>query len=152
MVRRHGWKLFIVIALAGLIPGVLLLFAPHVAPSIYGTFGHEVPAAVTDSEFFLLLSRWIGTVLVGGNLLTVFIASTALRRGERWAWWAMWYWPAMFASHLVMYEGSSRISQAVWLTLSVAVLVALRPTRDATSDAPRAPAAAGASSLIRPER
>ncbi len=146
MVRRHGWKLFIVIALAGLVPCVLLLFAPHVAPTVYGTFGHEVPAAVTDSEFFLLLSRWVGTVLVGGNLLTVFIASTALRRGERWAWWAMWYWPAMFASHLVMYEGSSRISQAVWLTLSVAVLVALRPGRDAVAG----PAAEPAGTRARP--
>lgn len=144
MVRRHGWKLFIVIALFGLVPGVLLLFAPHTAPSIYGTFGHDVPAAVTDSEFFLVLSRWIGSVLIGGNLLTVFIASTALRSGEPWAWWAMWYWPAMFASHLIIYEGSSRISQAVWLTLTVAVLAALRPGRDTASSAVVGAAGTGA--------
>lgn len=127
MVCRHGWKLFMIIAITGLIPAVVLWFAPQSAPTIMSTFGHEVPEAVAESAFFGFLSRWIATVLIGSNALTLFVAATALRRGERWAWYAMWYWPIMFASHLALYEGRGRISQAVWVVASVAVLVAIRP-------------------------
>lgn len=127
MVRRHGWKLFIVIALTGLVPAALVLVAPEQGVGIFALFGHEAPADVAETDFMLFVVRWIGTVLVGSNLLTIFIAATALRRGAPWAWYAMWYWPAMFATHLAIYDGGARISQAVWTTLTVVALVVLRP-------------------------
>ena len=32
-------------------------------------------------------------------VLTVAVAVTAYRRGERWAWWAFWVWPLFLVVH-----------------------------------------------------
>ena len=63
--------------------------------------------------------------LLGSNVLTIFIALTAYRRANKWAWWAFWYWPLMFASHFILYrEGTLRYVQVFLLILSVATLLA----------------------------
>lgn len=129
MVRRHGWMLFVVVAVAGLVPALILWFAPGMAPTVFASTGHEVPDPVANSEFFPFLVRWIASVLLGGNLITLILAPTLLKHGERWVWAAMWYWPLMFASHVALYQGSQRISQVVWTALTTGALVAMRPGR-----------------------
>lgn len=37
--------------------------------------------------------RGTGTILLVLGLLSLAVTLTALRRGERWAWFAMWIWP-----------------------------------------------------------
>ncbi len=39
------------------------------------------------------------TYAVVAVVLTVAIAPTAFRRGERWAWFAFWVWPMFFVVH-----------------------------------------------------
>lgn len=101
--ERYSWILFILIAVSGMIPAIPLLIAPLSGTGLVARFGHPVPACIladpNGSAFIAFLFRWIGTVLAGGNLLTVFIVLTAWRQGEPWAWWTMWYWPVMFVAH-----------------------------------------------------
>lgn len=125
--ERYSWVVFVVVALSGLVPAVQLLVAPLSGTSFFAGFGHPVPESIlsdpTESRFLAFLLRWIGTVLAGGNALTVFIALTAWRNGETWAWLAMWYWPAMFAAHYLMYgAGLLKNLQLVWVALTVLVL------------------------------
>jgi hypothetical protein len=82
-------------------------------------------------------AAWIYFALSSGSVLP--IAVTAFRRRERWAWLAFWYWPVLFATHFVTYESGFRYAQLVWLTLSVAALLA---TRRKVWDRPSAAAAA----------
>jgi hypothetical protein len=79
------------------------------------------------------LVRIGGMGLVVTSLFTLAIAATALRRGERWAWLAMWVWPAFFATYIALVYSLERvpgsgtpvpvISGSVIGVLSVAVLV-----------------------------
>ncbi len=35
-----------------------------------------------------------GAALLGFSILGIFVSYTAFRRGEKWAWFALLYWPA----------------------------------------------------------
>lgn len=116
------------VAVTGIVPGIALLADPSLLGALVGWFGHEqLPADVADSDGAHALARWVGTVLLGSNGLTLVIAAGPLRRGVPWAWWAMWYWPAMFVSHAAIYADAVRLPQLAWAVLTAAVLVAARP-------------------------
>lgn len=125
--ERYSWFLWVLIALSGLVPAVQMLVAPLSATSYFVGFGHPIPESMladpTETRFLAFVLQWIGTVLVGENLLTAFIALTAWREGKRWAWLALWYWPLLFASHYFMY-GDVLLGdlQLVWIALTVLVL------------------------------
>lgn len=124
---RFGWILFVVIGSLGLVMVSQFMFFQSSLPSIIGGAGHPIPSSITSNPeataFFSFFAAWAGTALLGANLLTVFIAATAFRRGASWAWLAMWYWPVNFASHLLMYdEGMLRGVQIFWLVVTVTIL------------------------------
>lgn len=91
--ERYSWLVFVVIGLSGLLPAVQLLVDPSSGTSLFAGFGHPVPDSIlsdpTDVRFLEFVFRWIGTVLLGSNLLTIFIAVTAWRNGAAWAWVAL---------------------------------------------------------------
>lgn len=72
------------------------------------------------------ISHWATTGTIGFDLLALLVAVTAFRRGERWAWFAFLYWPVLFTTHFFTYESGFRYAQLVWVTLSVAALLATR--------------------------
>lgn len=78
--RRFAWIVFVLFAVLGTMFGVF--------PG--GWFEEDVDRDAT------LLTTSYGIVAVA---LTVAIAATAFRRGERWAWWAFWVWPVFFVIH-----------------------------------------------------
>lgn len=125
--RTYSWLLWVVVALSGLIPAVQLLIAPLTGLGFFAGMGHPVPESILsnprESAFLEFVLRWIGTVLFGSNVLTMFIAVTAWRNRAKWAWIAMWYWPLMFASHYVMYgDGFLKNVQLVSVALTLLVL------------------------------
>ncbi len=79
-VRRYAWVVFVFFAVLATLFGVF--------PG--GWFEDDV-----DRDDALLTSTY-GFVAV---VLTVAIAATAFRRGERWAWFAFWVWPLFFVVH-----------------------------------------------------
>lgn len=38
---------------------------------------------------------------VGMAVLAAVVALVPFRRGETWAWWVLWVWPAFFVAHVV---------------------------------------------------
>lgn len=124
MIEKHGWKVFVVIGALGTFMSLAMLVEPSLGLNMFGGLGPAVPAAFAADPFAPFLVRWVGTTLLGGNVITVFVAMTAFRRGERWAGYAFLYWPAMFLSHLVLYKlGPMSLVQLMWLSLTIPVLL-----------------------------
>jgi hypothetical protein len=140
-VERHAWKVFLAIS------GIVALFG----------VGDMLAGGSTYAEGESILLQRLGgmswtqlraaspnagdvidaQVRTGGmdllliSLLSLSICVTALRRGERWAWYAMWVWPLwivlIYALALVTfrYPGGipvPLISGAVFFTVSVLTL------------------------------
>ena len=57
--------------------------------------------------------------------LGVLIAVLPFRRRERWAWWALWFYPAFWTVHLVgnLPPGKDHVHQVVFIALSLIGLV-----------------------------
>ena len=45
--------------------------------------------------------RAIGVASLGMGLFGLLITTIAYRRRERWAWFALWYYPVFWTAHLV---------------------------------------------------
>lgn len=50
-------------------------------------------------DYLAELVRFMATFMVGMGLLVVVTAALPFRRGERWAWGAMWVLPGLFLVH-----------------------------------------------------
>src|SRR5690242_5698720 len=62
-------------------------------------FGLVVTAVPTSDDTPYL--RALGVALIGMGLFGVLIAAMAYRRRERWAWFALWYYPLFWTAHLL---------------------------------------------------
>lgn len=101
--HRMAWIL-VVLADAGLIAwGAMAALAPQYLIGPGGTpiitAGYEgythaswaqlVATSAPTAAYITLVFRLFGTLCAVIGILGVFIAATAFRRGERWAWWAL---------------------------------------------------------------
>ena len=71
--------------------------------------------------------RAIGAASIGMGLFGLLITTISYRRRERWAWYALWYYPAFWTAHLVggLPPGKDHIHQVVFIILSLAGLLLL---------------------------
>lgn len=69
--------------------------------------------------------RAIGMASIGMGLFGVMITTVAFRRRERWAWFALWYYPIFWIAHLVgrLPPGEDHVHQVVFIVLSLAALL-----------------------------
>jgi hypothetical protein len=74
--------------------------------------------------------RAIGVASIGMGLFGLLITLIAYRRRERWAWFALWYYPLFWTAHLVggLPPGKDHIHQGVFIVVSLAGL--LLPVRE----------------------
>jgi hypothetical protein len=74
--------------------------------------------------------RAIGVACIGMGLFGLLITTIAYRRRERWAWFALWYYPLFWTAHLVggLPPGKDHIHQVVFIVVSLAGL--LLPVRE----------------------
>jgi len=72
----------------------------------------------------------IGVASIGMGLFGLLITTIAYRRRERWAWFALWYYPVFWTAGLVggLPPGKEHIHQVVFIVLSLAGL--LLPVRE----------------------
>jgi hypothetical protein len=118
--------------LASLSWTVFVLFA--VLAFLFGVFPgtwFDEGGSIGRDEQWLVTSY--GAVAV---VLTLAVAPTAFRRGERWAWWAFWVWPAFFVVHGIVFFPLD----FVFAALGIAALLVARAVPGDRADAP--PAAA----------
>jgi hypothetical protein len=91
-----------------------------VAILLFGLVATAVPNS-SDPPFV----RSIGVASIGMGLFGLLITVIAYRRRERWAWFALWYYPAFWTAHLVggLPPGKEHIHQIVFIVLSLAALI-----------------------------
>lgn len=137
--QRRTWLLLAVTGLPFLVFGVSsLLFGlsssdfpvglpggPDAVISTTGVTWDEV-VAEDDTAMTLLrgVSRVAGLAFLGFGILVLAVATMPFRRGQRWAWFALWVVPA-FMTGLLVHEMQGDFVQmpAVLLALSIAGLV-----------------------------
>jgi hypothetical protein len=81
--------------------------------------------AVWPGSSDALFLRTIGVASMGMGLFGVMITVNAYRRGERWAWFTLWYYPLFWLAHLLggLPPGQDHIHQIVFIVLSLAGLL-----------------------------
>ena len=112
--RRYTWVVFIFFALLA---------------TLFGIFpGPWFEEGDMDTDAKWLVTTYATVAVV----LTLAVALTAYRRGERWAWLAFWVWPAFFVVHGIVFF----VIDFVFAALGIAALLIARP--QAESGVPRA--------------
>ena len=140
-VGRFPVAIFVLIAVAGLAMSAQAMLDPIGFLGVLRDVAGADPAAVAardpeTARALVFLGRWIATALWGSDGITLLLALTAFRAGNRWAWWALCYWPVMFVAHAMLYAPGTTLwyVQFVNLALSVAALaVADRAIRRAAA-------------------
>jgi hypothetical protein len=96
-----------------------------VAILVFGLVTTVVPAS--DGPPYM---RAIGVASIGMGLFGLLITTFAYRRRERWAWFALWYYPIFWTAHLLagLPPGKDHIHQVVFIILSLVGL--LLPVRE----------------------
>jgi hypothetical protein len=91
-------------------------------------FGFVVTVVPTSSAPPYL--RAIGVASIGMGLFGLLITTIAYRHRERWAWFALWYYPVFWTAHLLggLPPGKDHVHQVVFIVLSLAGL--LLPVRE----------------------
>jgi hypothetical protein len=116
---RAGWICQAVVSAAILAFGIVVVLLPM--------------------EGYGLLLRADGLAVIGVGLFGGLIAIIPFRRRERWAWWALWFYPVFWTAHLVggLPPGEDHLHQVVFITLSlVGLLLPVRPYFRAPAPAP----------------
>ncbi len=96
-----------------------------VAILVFGTIATVVPPSSNPPYL-----RAIGVASIGMGLFGLLISTIAYRRRERWAWFALWYYPVFWTAHLVggLPPGEEHVHQILFIVLSLAGL--LLPMRE----------------------
>lgn len=107
--ERHSWKVFI---LVGTIFGLFgigdviqgMSADPAIAESITGVAWENLQASSPRiANLIDLCGRSLGMGIIIVSVLSIAITLTAFRRGERWAWYALWIWPLWMASIFILF-------------------------------------------------
>ncbi|MTD54714.1 hypothetical protein [Amycolatopsis pithecellobii] len=95
-----------------------------------GILGFGLVTALVPTSGDALLYRADGLASIGVGLFGGLIAVLPFRRLERWAWFALWFYPLFWAAHLIfsLPPGKDHIHQVVFIVLSLAGLLA--PARE----------------------
>jgi len=98
----------------------ILLAITGVAIFLFGLIA-TVWSGSTNPSFL----RAIGVASIGMGLFGVMITVIAYRRGERWAWFTLWYYPLFWSAHFLggLPPGQDHIHQIVFIILSLAGLL-----------------------------
>ncbi len=99
---KYAWiPLFLVTLVILLIAG-----SGEEGPVAEGSVWHAFtspPLFSDEAPDGILAARMLGTVLLGMVVFGLAVILVPFRRGERWAWYALWYYPAFFMLHIIAF-------------------------------------------------
>jgi hypothetical protein len=116
--QKYAWIVLLVVSALALLIGLgdFILAGngdPALVESMVGTPWAEIMA--TDphlANLVDLLSRILGAWLIGFSVLASSISVTAFRKGDRWAWYALWALPLTFALIFAAFLTAGRVAGA----------------------------------------
>jgi hypothetical protein len=131
--HKYSFVVFLLVAVIGVSQAIQLMVAPGSGYSLLAGFGYAIPESLSGEpigrEFTLFLIQWIGAVLFGGDFLTAFIALTAWRKGEKWAWFAFLYWPFLFLYHFSLYRPGPHKYPPLFMLVLVVITLSVNARR-----------------------
>ena len=120
--RSRAWILFFVLGIL-FVPAAFIQMSgrPPDPPSLEGTTGltsDQIAARIPGiSDYIASLSRQMGNFMLTLGILMAAIAAVPFRRGEKWAWYALWVAPLMLLIQFL----NSRFGSGWWADLGFAV-------------------------------
>lgn len=112
----RSWIVFVLFAVLALLFGVFP-----------GTWFGDGGSVGRDGQWL------VTTYAAAAAVLTVAIALTAFRRGDRWAWLVFWIWPVFFVVHGIVFF----VVDFAFAALGVAALLLAAAVRRDTAGASR---------------
>ncbi len=111
---RQGWKVFLIISLIFGLFGFGDLMQgmdadPAIAESIIGATWEQTQT--TSPEVAQLIDMQVragGVQLIVLSALSIVVCLLGYRRGQRWAWYALWIFPVWMVSTFLLYFTANR--------------------------------------------
>lgn len=90
--RAFAWLFYAGVGILFLVYGIYAILLPSLQPDhwVFLTFDGDTVDYISG------IFRWLGMISFGFGFLTVAISITSFRRGERWTWYAFWFFPLFF--------------------------------------------------------
>ncbi len=112
MSSKRAWILFFVLGvLSAAAAPVMLLGIPPDPPSPQGFTGltsDEIAARIPGiADYTASISRQLGNFMLATGLLMAVLAAVPFRKGERWAWYALWVAPLLVLMQLINSRGGN---------------------------------------------
>ena len=107
-VYKYGWVWYLALGLLWLVVGLNQLFTPRVlledvAQNIIGMSMSELEAlSPVATKVVLWLHMTSGNLKISWSLFLIAITLTGYRKGEKWAWYAMWLAPAVLVCQAIL--------------------------------------------------
>ena len=145
--KRWAWLLIVIADIDLVVWGLLAAAWPtgsSMLPASYEGFTQHAWAAVAakTAAFITLEFRLFGVLCMTIGIMGVVIASTAFRRGERWAWWTLFlgntvaFGTPMFYDRLVRTVEPFELTEYIGITLVYIALIITVPIREHDDAAP----------------
>src|SRR4030066_1375496 len=127
--EKYAWLAFFVMGAIRLVSAVPHALGFNTDPALVQMIGGMTPDDLKDSNpmFFDLYNFYFmsgGLSDIGFAFLITVISMTAYRRGERWAWYALWFVPAYFLGFVAL-SFTFETSSSMLLPLMVFVILSL---------------------------
>jgi len=127
--EKYAWIAFFVLGAIVLVSAVPHALGFNTDPALVKSIGGMTPDDLKDSNpmFFDLYNFYFmsgGLSDIGFAFLITVISMTAYRRGERWAWYALWFVPAYFLGFVAL-SFTFETSSSMLLPLMVFVILSL---------------------------
>lgn len=98
MAHRVGVAIFVLLAVVLLVIGISGEEGPVGEESLLDALTAADPSDLQDQ----IALR--GTAVLGMVIFSLGVTLGGLRRGQRWAWWVLWYWPVFFVLHALAFD------------------------------------------------
>jgi hypothetical protein len=103
---KLGWLLLLITGIGILGFGIVVLSSPQVLPGYSGPIQEA-------------LLRTVGVATIGMGFFGLALTWMALRRGETWSWFALWFYPLFWISHLAGLGVRPGADDALFIVISV---------------------------------
>jgi hypothetical protein len=100
--QKYAWIILVIVAVFLAAGSAFIILGGSDPGEFQASTGIEWTALATSSpevaDYITRLLRLVGVVFFGLNLLVAVIAYASFRKGERWAWFALWVYPLVLAA------------------------------------------------------
>lgn len=129
--EKYAWVLLFALAIILLILSLIIIVSPggggdpDFQPITGTTWDQLVDENPGVAQYISFVGRSLGSVLLGLALLGLAVSWKSYRVGERWAWYALWSFPLIFALALAFVLSAGGTSWPMWAALLVVALLGL---------------------------